>query len=141
MSSPKTSLNKNSVHDFLNSVEDEKKREDAFRFLEFFERVSGEPAKMWGDSIVGFGSYHYVYASGREGDWMLTGFSPRKQQFSLYLMSGFKGFEDLLAKLGKHKTAKACLYVKKWEDLDHEVLEELVLKSIEHVKELYNGKN
>jgi hypothetical protein len=89
---------------------------------------------MWGDSIVGFGSYHYKYASGREGDWFVTGFSPRKQNLTLYIMSGFDEYERLLGKLGKHSTGKSCLYIKKIEDVDVDVLTELVKKSVEHME-------
>ena len=113
MAELKTKLNDGSVEDFLNAVEDEQKRVDAFALLKMMEEISGEQAKMWGAAIVGFGTYHYVYASGREGDWMLTGFSPRKANISLYLMAGFDEFGDELQALGKHKSSKGCLYVKK----------------------------
>ena len=139
MSSPKTQLNDASVEDFLNRIEDPSKRKDSFLFLNLFKKVTGMKPAMWGDSIIGFGSYHYVYASGREGDWMLVGFSPRKQKFSLYMMSGFDKFDELLKNLGKHKTSKACLYVNKWEDINPLVLEELILQSIAYTKEKYNG--
>lgn len=139
MAALKTQLNDNSVKDFLNQIEDEKKRKDAFLFLELFERVTGFKATMWGAAIIGFGSYHYVYESGREGDWMLTGFSPRKQKFSLYIMSGFAKFDELMAKLGKYKTGKSCLYVNKAEDIDLVVLEELIKQSVAYMKEKHNG--
>jgi len=90
--------------------------------------------EMWGDSIVGFGSYHYKYASGREGDWFITGFSPRKQNLTLYIMSGFDECDQLLNKLGKHSTGKSCLYIKKIEDVDIDVLKELVKKSVGHME-------
>jgi hypothetical protein len=90
---------------------------------------------MWGDSIIGFGSYHYKYASGREGDSPLTGFSPRKRDLTLYIMSGFDQYEGLLAELGKHKTGKACLYIRKIEDIDLDTLRELVRQSVEHMVE------
>ena len=92
---------------------------------------------MWGPSIIGFGTYHYKYASGREGDWMLTGFSPRKTKHSLYIMAGFKRFDDLMQKLGKYKTGKSCLYVNKLEDIDEEVLRQLIRESMEYMKEKY----
>src|SRR5512133_3569057 len=98
----KTKVNDASVGEFLNSVADESKRTDSFEILRLMEDVTKEPPKMWGASIIGFGSYHYKGAGGREGDWMLTGFSPRKQNLTLYLMGGFTKFEDLLQKLGKH---------------------------------------
>ena len=88
--------------------------------LEMMQELTGEKPEMWGPSIVGFGSYHYKYASGREGDWFLTGFSPRKQSLTLYIMSGFSRYEELMEKLGKYKTGKSCLYIKKLEDVDHE---------------------
>ena len=95
--------------------------------------VTGAEPQMWGDSIVGFGSYHYVYASGREGDWPLTGFSPRKRNLTLYIMAGFDEYDELLSRLGKFKTGKSCLYINKLEDVDQEVLAELVKRSAEHV--------
>lgn len=130
MSDMKTQRNEASVEDFLNSVEHETRREDSFTVLEMMKKITGEEPAMWGDSIVGFGSYHYTYASGREGDWFVTGFSPRKQSLTLYLMYGFEEFEELLTKLGKHKVGKACLYINKLADIDLKVLEELIRKSI-----------
>jgi hypothetical protein len=121
------------VNDFLNSVENEKKRQDSFKILDLMREITGEKPQMWGESIVGFGSYHYKYASGREGEWFLTGFSPRKQALTLYIMSGFDEYDDLLGKLGKFKTGKACLYIKKIEDVDIDILKELVRKSAEHM--------
>ena len=96
-------------------------------------RVTGDEPAMWGPSIVGFGSYHYKYASGREGDWMKVGFSPRKQQLTLYIMSGFSRFDELMGRLGKHSTGKSCLYIKRLEDVDLGVLEELVRESVAHL--------
>ena len=133
MAELKTKLTEASVEDFLNTVEDEKKRQDSFKIMELMKEVTGEEPKMWGSSIVGFGSYHFRYASGREGDWMATGFSPRKQNLTLYIMDGFEHYDDLLGKLGKHSTGKSCLYVKKTEDIDMDVLRELVRLSTEHV--------
>lgn len=126
----KTVKNNAVVKDFLNAVENEKRRKDSFVILELMERVTGEKAVMWGSSIVGFGSYHYKYASGQEGDWPITGFSPRKQNMSLYIMTGFAAYNDLLIKLGKYKTGKACLYINKLEDVDLNVLEELIRQSV-----------
>jgi len=117
----KTKANSASVADFLNTVADEQKRNDCFAILRLMEEATGEPPKMWGSSIVGFGSYHYKGASGREGDWMLTGFSPRKQNLALYLMSGVEGLKDLLANLGKFDTGVGCLYIKKLSDVDIDV--------------------
>lgn len=92
---------------------------------------------MWGSSIVGFGSYHYKYASGQEGDWPLVGYSPRKQNLSIYIMAGFAGSDKLLAKLGKHKTGKSCLYIKRLEDVDEKVLNTLIEKSVKHMRSKY----
>lgn len=122
-----------SVEEFLNSVPDERKRKDAFTILETMKRITGEEPKMWGDAIIGFGSYHYRYASGREGDWFLTGFSPRKQNLTIYLISGFAGYESLLKKLGKFKTGKSCLYIYRLADVDLSVLEELVKRSVAYM--------
>ena len=135
MSELKTQKNDASVEEFLNSVENERRREDGFKILELMTEVTGEEAAMWGSSIVGFGEYSYKYASGREGEWMLVGFSPRKQNLTLYIMSGFDEYDDLLSKLGKHRTGKSCLYIKKLEDVDMKTLEKLVRKSVLHMKE------
>ena len=133
MAELKTKPSDQSVEDFLNGVADEKKRQDSFTILELMKRVTKAEPKMWGDSIVGFGSYHYKYASGRESDWPLTGFSPRKQSLTLYIMSGFERYDELLAGLGKYKTGKACLYVNKLVDIDLHALEQLVKQSVEHM--------
>lgn len=134
MSDLKTKPHKGSVKEFLNSVEDKSKRDDAFAVLKIMQEVTGEKPKLWGPSIVGFGSYHYKYESGREGDWFLTGFSPRKQALTLYIMAGFNRYHELMRKLGKYKTGKSCLYVKKLEDVDLEVLKELIRESVEHMR-------
>ena len=133
MAELKTKPNDQSVTGFLNEVTDEKKRRDCFTILDIMKQITQEEPVMWGDSIVGFGSYHYKYASGREGDWFLTGFSPRKQNLTLYIMSGFSGYEKLLAQLGKYKTGRSCLYIKKLEDIDMDVLREMITQSIEKV--------
>ncbi|MCA9917078.1 MAG: DUF1801 domain-containing protein [Anaerolineales bacterium] len=133
MAELKTQKNDGDVEVYLNSIEHEKRRTDSFKVLELMKEVTGEEAKMWGDSIIGFGSYHYKYASGREADWFLTGFAPRKQSLTLYIMSGFDEYDGLMAKLGKFKTGKACLYINKLEDVDPHVLRELVQKSAEHM--------
>lgn len=133
MAELKTKRNDGSVEAFLNSVTDPKKRQDSYAVLELMQQVTGEEPVMWGDSIVGFGNYHYRYASGREGDWFLTGFSPRAQSLTLYIMSGFDQYDELMSKLGKYKTGKACLYVKKFEDVDSDVLRELVRLSAEFI--------
>jgi hypothetical protein len=133
MAELKTQKNEKDVETYLNSVEHDKRREDGFVVLELMKEVTGEEPKMWGSSIVGFGEYRYKYASGREGDWFLTGFSPRKQAMTLYIMGGFDQYGELLAKLGKYTTGKGCLYIKKIEDVDRDVLRELVAKSAEYV--------
>jgi hypothetical protein len=134
MAENKTKQNDKSVIGFLNSVPDEKKRQDSFTILELMQRVTGFEPKMWGDSIVGFGKYHYKYASGREGDMGLTGFSPRKQNLTIYITSGFDQYGDLLQALGKHKTGKSCLYINKLSDIDLQVLEQLVEQSVQHMR-------
>lgn len=130
----KTRPNGKSVEKFLNSVEDERKRKDSFEVLEMMKSITKDEPIMWGDSIIGFGNHHFVYESGRELDWFLVGFSPRKQYLTLYMMTGYKGYDELLEKLGKHKTGKSCLYIKKLDDIDKEVLKELIEKSVEDVK-------
>ena len=135
MAELKTKPNDQDVEAFLNSVENEKKRQASYTLKELMEEVTGAEAKMWGDSIVGFGNYHYKYKSGREGDWFLTGFSPRKQNLTLYIMAGFSGYDNLLKDLGKYKTGKSCLYINKLEDVNLDVLQELVKQSAEHVAE------
>jgi hypothetical protein len=133
MAELKTRPTDQSVEAFLNGVDHERKREDSFAILELMKEATGEEAKMWGDSIVGFGTYRYKYASGREGEWMLTGFSPRKQNLTLYIMSGFDEYDALLGKLGKYKTGKSCLYINKLADVDVDALKELVRRSAEHM--------
>jgi hypothetical protein len=132
----KTKVNNASVEGFLERVEDEAVRRDCFEIMKIMKQVTKEEPKMWGSSIVGFGSYHYKGASGREGDWMLTGFSPRKQNLTLYLMHGFDAHKDLLKRLGKHKTSMGCLYIKKLDDVDKKVLKELVTASVKRMKQL-----
>ena len=130
----KTVKNDSPVLDFLNNVEHNKRREDGLKILELMTEVTGEKPAMWGDSIVGFGSYTYKYKSGREGEWMYVGFSPRKQNLTLYIMDGFDSYDELLGKLGKHKTGKSCLYINKLEDVDEDVLRKLIAKSVDHMK-------
>lgn len=130
MAELKTKVNDQPVATFLDGVADEGRRQDCYTILEMMKKATRAEPKMWGDSIVGFGSYHYTYASGRGGDWLLTGFSPRKQNLTLYLMSGFSDFEELLSRLGKHKTGKGCLYIKKLADVDLAVLQELIDQSV-----------
>lgn len=134
MAELKTKKNDQSVEDFINNVEEEQKRADSQELLKLMQKVTKSDPIMWGDNIIGFGSYHYTYASGREGDWFLTGFAPRKRNLTLYIMSGFDSYDDLLGKLGKHSTGKSCLYIKTLDDVDNKVLEELVSKSVAHME-------
>jgi len=127
----KTKENDSSVADFLRSVADDQQRADSLRIVEIFEKATGEKPKMWGPSIVGFGHRVLKYDSGRELDWMINGFSPRKANFALYGMTGGAIADELLAKLGKHKTGKGCLYIKKLSDIDENVLSKLVETSCE----------
>ena len=137
MAALKTRSNDKSVEQLLDALDEEEKQADSFQILEWMQEITGEAPKMWGDSIVGFGSYHYTYESGREGDWFLTGFSPRKQQFSLYIMSGFSSYDKLLKQLGKHKTGKSCLYIKRLADIDSSVLQKLISESVAYMRDKY----
>jgi hypothetical protein len=134
MAELKTKVNEAGVTDFLNTVTDEKRRADCFAVCNLMEKITGEKAEMWGINIVGFGRYNYKYASGRTGEWFMCGFSPRKQNLTLYIMSGFVKYDELLQKLGKHKTGKSCLYINKIEDIDQSILSELITKSLDAIK-------
>lgn len=134
----KTRKTTSSVKSFLDRVENEQQKKDCREISRMMQSITGKKPAMWGSSIVGFGSYHYVYDSGREGDWPLCGFSPRKQSLSLYIMSGFSQYESLLMRLGKHKTGKSCLYIKKLDDIDREVLGELISRSVEAMRGKYS---
>ena len=129
----KTKVNDASVTKFLDSVPDEKKREDCLEVLEMMKQITKEEPKMWGSSMVGFGTYHYKGKSGREGDWMLTGFSPRKQNLTVYLIGGID--DTLLKKLGKCTTGMGCLYIRKLEDVDKKVLKQMVQTSVKRLKQ------
>ncbi len=131
MSDLKTKPTNASVDEFLNSVEHPQRREDGFELLRMMKEITKEEPTMWGPSIVGFGSYHYKYESGREGEMPITGFSPRKKSLTVYIMSGFEKYQHLLEKLGKHKTGKSCLYINKLEDVDRVVLKDIIRKSVE----------
>lgn len=137
MGNIKTLLNDSSVTEFINSVHDETKRNDSFKLVEIFSKITGEKPKMWGTSIIGFGQYHYQSErSKQEGDWPLTGFSPRKQNLTLYVMLGPDNFADLLENLGKYKTSKgSCLYINKLSDVDQKVLEKLIKQSFSEMKQ------
>lgn len=133
----KTRSTGKSVKQFLNAVTDKQRRADCYTVLNCMKEITGEEPTLWGDSIVGFGRYHYTYESGREGDWFLTGFSPRKQNLTLYIMAGFDDYDDLMNKLGKYKTGKSCLYVKKLQDIGLPILKQLIKQSVVHTSKTY----
>lgn len=137
MAENKTKPTKVSVTSYIDALTDRTKREDARTLVKLMQSAAGEKPKMWGPSIIGFGSYHYTYDSGREGDMPLIGFSPRKAATVLYVMTGFRGADTLLAKLGKHTGSKACLYIKKLVDVDQKVLEALIVKSVAAMRARY----
>lgn len=137
MAELKTAPTGASVTKFIEAIDDAAGRRDARTLVRMMRKVTQAPPKMWGPSIVGFGTYRYRYLSGREGDWMLTGFSPRKREFSIYIMSGFDEHAELLARLGPHRTGRSCLYVKRLGDIDLGVLEELVSRSVAHLRRTY----
>jgi len=140
MAEPKTKKSKASVAAFLNAIEDKQKKSDAKKIAAMMRKATGSRARMWGTSMVGYGSYHYTYASGREGDWMLVGFSPRKQNLVVYIMPGFKDFAVLMKKLGKYKTGKSCLYINKLEDVDESILQKLINRSVILMRKRYETK-
>ena len=137
MAGNKTVENDSSVEAFINSVDNEQRRKDAWDMLALMEKITGHPAKMWGNSLVGFGSYHYKYESGREGDFFLTGFSPRKTAFTVYIMPGFERYKEQLEQLGPYKTGRSCLYIKKLEVVDLGVLEGIISDSVDHMRQKY----
>ncbi len=137
MAANKTQKTQVDPRDFIATVENEVRRDDSYAVLEMMKEITGEEPKMWGPSIVGFGDYHYKYESGHEGDFFQVGFSPRKNALTLYILSGFSRYNDLMERLGKFKTGKSCLYIKKLEDVDSEVLRELVAESVAFVREKY----
>ncbi|MGH9929618.1 MAG: DUF1801 domain-containing protein [Pyrinomonadaceae bacterium] len=130
MAEPKTRETTESVSSFLDRIADKGRREDCLVVLDIMRAVTKEEPKMWGSSIVGFGRYRYKYKSGREGEWMITGFSPRKSDLTFYILGGFDKFSDLMKSLGKYKTGKSCLYIKRLADVDVDVLRKLVTKSV-----------
>ena len=140
MAKNKTTETETSVVDFINTFDNEAKRNDAFELIKIMQKTTGFAPKMWGPSIVGFGSYHYKYASGHEGDAPLAGFSPRKAAISLYVYLSEENREKLLSKLGKHKAAKGCIYIKKLTDVDVEILKEMVSASVQYLLKLYPSK-
>jgi hypothetical protein len=140
MAKNKTEATASSVIDFINAVDDEVKRNDSFEIIKIMQQATGLEAKMWGPSIIGFGTYHYKYASGHEGDAPLAGFSPRKGAISIYLSLSAENREELLPKFGKYKSDKGCIYIKKLTDIDAEILKKMVLLSVENLNELYPPK-
>ena len=137
MSDLKTRPTPLSVDAFVEAVDDEHKRADCRAVAELMADITGAEGVMWGSSIVGFGSYHYRYASGREGDFFEAGFSPRKRALTIYVMAGFAEYDDLLARLGKHSTGKSCLYVKRLADIDLDVLREMLIRSVAYIRTKY----
>ena len=141
MADNKTKPTGASVDDYLEGITPDQKRADSFHLMEMMARASGNAPCMWGDSMVGYGTYHYKYDSGREGDYFITGFAPRKKNLVVYIMPGFSDYADLLARLGKHKTSSSCLYINKLSDIDMDVLEEIVCQSIELMKIKYRDND
>ncbi len=137
MYEPKTKVNDSDVIEYIENLDLGKKKEDAYRLLHLFTEASGFEAKMWGPSIIGFGSYHYKYATGHEGDAPLVGFSPRKSKFSLYFATGDTNREQVLEKFGKHTAGKSCVYISKLADVDQEVLQQMIQQSIRFLQETY----
>ena len=137
MAENKTKATGASVTAFINSIDDTQKRADARKVAAMMRKATGKRAKLWGPSIVGYGTYHYKYASGREGDFLMTGFSPRKQALTVYVIPGFEHFETLMNKLGKYKTGKSCLYIKRLSDVDEKILEQLINRSVKYMREHY----
>jgi hypothetical protein len=139
MAELKTKLTQASVEEFLNSIKNDQVRQDCWAIVDIMHAATKAKPQMWGASIVGFGSYHYKYASGREADWILIGFSPRKQNITLYIMAGFKHYDELLARLGKYTHAKSCLYIKRLSDVHLPTLKELVNTSVQHMLKTHSA--
>ena len=138
MAENKTQPTKASVTAFINAIDNPEKRADARKLAAMMRKATGKRAKMWGPSMVGYGTYHYKYASGREGDFMVTGFSPRKQALTVYIMAGFSKYDALMKKLGKYKTGKSCLYIKRLSDVDEAVLQRLIGESVKYMRKNYD---
>ncbi|OUS07739.1 hypothetical protein A9Q96_05120 [Rhodobacterales bacterium 52_120_T64] len=137
MAGAKTLPSDASVEQYLLSVENDERREDTRAVIAMMERITCHPPVMWGNSVIGFDTYHYKYASGREGEWMVSAVAPRKVTLTIYVMAGFDRFSDLMGKLGKYKTGSSCLYLTKLSDADPEVLEELITASVSYMRETY----
>ena len=140
MAENKTKPNKASVAAFIKGIEDKQKRSDVKKVVAMMREATASRARMWGTNIVGFGRYHYKYDSGREGDFMITGFSPRKQALTLYIIPGFTHFESLMSKLGKYKTGKSCLYIRRLSDVDEKVLRQVIVGSVKYMRKNYDTK-
>ena len=138
MAEPKTKPTKASVKEFLNQITDKERRDDCFAVAKIMEEITGDKPKMWGPSIVGFGTYHYKYASGREGDWPVAAFSPRKGDLTLYLTPGFDKQTEMMQKLGTHSCGKSCLYIKRLSDIHMPTLKKLIKKSIKDLPDYIN---
>jgi hypothetical protein len=137
MATLKTRENNASVKQYIDGQVDENRRQDCLTVKKMMQEITGKRARMWGESIVGFGRYHYKYASGREGDYLVTGFSPRKQNFTIYIMPGYTNYQHLLKNIGKYKKGKSCLYVKSLDDIDLDILKQLISASVDEMKSLY----
>jgi len=137
VSENKTTKTDGKVEDFINAVENEQKRKDSWDLLALMEKITGSEAKMWGSSLIGFGQYHYKYESGREGDFFITGFSPRKAALTVYIMPGFDGYKNQMEKLGPHRTGKSCLYLRNLDVVDQGVLEEIIQDSVKVMRDRY----
>lgn len=140
MAELKTKKNNASVSAYMKAIEDPAQRADCRKISAMMKRATGSAPKMWGTSIVGFGSYSYSNSAGKDFEWMLTGFSPRKQATSVYIMPGFKKFEALMKRLGRYKTGKSCLYIKRLDDVDENILEKLIDASVRHMRKTYSTK-
>jgi len=137
MAENKTKKTETSVEDFINAVDNEQKRKDSWELVRMMKKITGREPRLWGSSLVGFGTYHYKYASGREGDFFITGFSPRKTALTVYIMPGFEPYPELMEQLGPYKTGKSCLYLKNLDAIDRTVLERLVLQSVQDMRKKY----
>lgn len=141
MAELKTKPTDESVKEFINRIADEERRADCFEIAKMMEEITGKKPKMWGPSIVGFGSYHFKYDSGREGDWLVTGFSPRKKDLTLYIMMGFEQHGELMKKLGKYSTAKSCLYIKRLSDIHVPTLKKLIKTSVKQLEDYTKSRS
>jgi hypothetical protein len=137
MSEPKTKPSSASVDAYIDAIEDDSRRSDCLEVVRLMSRITGKPPVLWGGSIVGFDTYHYVYASGNSGDWPIVGFSSRKANLTLYIMAGFDRYDELMDRLGKYKIGKSCLYLKKLSDVDADVLEDLIRESVQFMRKTY----